>query len=251
MNSSRLKGSVRGHLARGGGALPFLGLSENVLLGGWDMSRINRDFFFEHLHDRLYPRGLNQSQVDGHTAILDEWEANYGTQDDRWLAYMLGTAYNEAGPGMQPVSENLNYSAQGLLKTFRRYFIAATAQAYAHQPERIANKVYANRIGNGSEKSGDGWLYRGRGLVQITGKSNYAKYGIAANPNLALAPATAIDIMFKGMINGSFTGRALSKYFNATTADWVGARAIINPGDKADQVAADARDYYASISYTT
>ena len=78
------------------------------------MTRINRDFFFDHLHDRLYPNGVSQPAVDGHEAILDEWEAHHAASDDRWLAYILATAHREAGPAMQPVSENLNYSAQRL-----------------------------------------------------------------------------------------------------------------------------------------
>jgi putative chitinase len=71
------------------------------------------------------------------------------------------------------LSENLNYSADGLLKTFRNYFVTAPAAAYARNPEKIANLVYANRMGNGDEASGDGWKYRGKGLIQLTGKTNY------------------------------------------------------------------------------
>ena len=70
-------------------------------------------------------------------------------------------------------SENLKYSADGLKKVFSKYFPDDLAKAYAHQPEKIANRVYASRMGNGDEKSGDGWKYRGRGALQLTGKSNY------------------------------------------------------------------------------
>lgn len=72
------------------------------------------------------------------------------------------------------IQENLNYSEQGLLKTFPKYFTQATASAYAKKPEKIANRVYANRMGNGDESSGEGYKFRGRGIVQITGKSNYS-----------------------------------------------------------------------------
>jgi len=71
------------------------------------------------------------------------------------------------------VVENLNYSMSGLLSTFPHTFNATTAQQYAHNPEMIANKVYASKYGNGNEASGDGWRYRGRGLIQITFKGNY------------------------------------------------------------------------------
>jgi putative chitinase len=71
------------------------------------------------------------------------------------------------------LEENLNYGEQGLLATFPKYFDTAKAIAYAREPEHIANYVYANRYGNGPESSGDGWKYRGRGLIQITFKANY------------------------------------------------------------------------------
>jgi putative chitinase len=214
------------------------------------VSKINREFFFDHLHDRLYPNGLNQSQVDGHEAILDEWEGKYSANDDRWLAYILGTVHREAGSGMRPIEENLNYSAQRLRQVFPARFTVAQAEDYGHQPERIANRAYAGKIGNGNEASGDGWRYRGRGLVQITGKGNYTKFGIAAKPDDALDPLKSVDILFDGMINGKFTGKKLSDYFNAAAGDWVGARKIINPGEPGDRVAADAKAYYAAISYT-
>jgi putative chitinase len=73
--------------------------------------------------------------------------------------------------------ENLNYSTDGLLKTFGKYFpTRALAMSYARQPEKIANRVYANRMSNGDEKSGDGWLFKGRGALQLTGKANYQAF---------------------------------------------------------------------------
>jgi putative chitinase len=69
--------------------------------------------------------------------------------------------------------ENLNYSADGLRTVFRKYFTPAQAAQYARQPERIANRVYGNRMGNGPEESGDGWKFRGRGALQLTGRNNY------------------------------------------------------------------------------
>ena len=91
----------------------------------------------------------------------------------RLAAFLAQTAHESAG--FTAVRENLNYSAQGLMKTWPARFNQTTAAAYARQPEKIANKVYANRMGNGDEASGDGWRYRGRGLIQTTGKANYTK----------------------------------------------------------------------------
>lgn len=89
------------------------------------------------------------------------------------IAAFLAQVGHESGE-FRFVSENLNYSAAGLRATFRKYFATQTlAEAYARQPQRIANRVYANRMGNGPEASGDGWLYRGGGYLQITGKRNY------------------------------------------------------------------------------
>jgi putative chitinase len=93
-------------------------------------------------------------------------------------AHFFGQTSHETGE-FKTFSENLNYSAAGLKKIFKKYFNDLTALAYARNPEKIANKVYGNRMGNGAEASGDGWKFRGRGALQLTGKSNYeafAKY---------------------------------------------------------------------------
>lgn len=94
-------------------------------------------------------------------------------------AHFFGQCAHESG-NFKVFSENLNYSADGLTKIFKKYFptVAATA-GYARKPEKIANKVYANRMGNGPESSGDGWKYRGRGPIQLTGKDNYTAFAAA------------------------------------------------------------------------
>jgi putative chitinase len=92
-------------------------------------------------------------------------------------AHFFAQTAHESG-GFKRFSENLNYSAKGLRGTFGKYFRTdLEAQMYARQPQRIANRVYANRMGNGPESSGDGWLYRGRGALQLTGKDNYEEFG--------------------------------------------------------------------------
>lgn len=163
------------------------------------------------------------------------------------LAYLLATTYHETGMKMTPVTENLNYSASGLRKTFPKYFTEAQAKAYERQPERIANRAYANRIGNGSEASGDGWKYRGRGYVQITGRANYKTYGIENTPEKALDAAYAAHIAIDGMVHGRFTGKKFSDYINLQKSDFEGARRIINGTDKAADIAKYAREYDADL----
>ena len=90
-------------------------------------------------------------------------------------AHFLGQTAHETGE-FKTFEENLNYSKAGLLVTFKKYFTDALAASYARQPEKIANRVYANRMGNAGEASGDGWTYRGRGALQLTGKQNYQAF---------------------------------------------------------------------------
>ena len=105
------------------------------------------------------------------------------------LAHFLAQCHHESN-GFNVVDENLNYSAEGLLRTFKKYFTPEQANEYAHNKVRIASRVYADRMGNGDEASQDGWLYRGRGYIQLTGKDNYAAFNdqvpedIIKNPDL-------------------------------------------------------------------
>jgi putative chitinase len=99
-------------------------------------------------------------------------------------------------------SENLNYSAKGLQTTFGKYFPGNLEESYARQPEKIASRVYADRMGNGNEASKDGWLFRGRGALQLTGKSNYKAFSdylkkpeVMTNPDLV-----ANDFAFESAI---------------------------------------------------
>ena len=105
------------------------------------------------------------------------------------LAHFLAQAGHESA-GFKVVTENLNYSAQGLQSIFGKYFPGNLEESYARQPQKIANRVYASRMGNGDEASGDGYKFRGRGFIQLTGRDNYTAFGksigvdIASNPDL-------------------------------------------------------------------
>ena len=114
------------------------------------------------------------------------------------IAGFLSQVAHESGD-FKFTTENLNYSAAALRSIFGKYFTDdSQANAYARQPEKIANRVYANRMGNGNEASGEGWKYRGRGLIQLTGKDNYVAFGnstatdSANNPDSVAAPDAAV-----------------------------------------------------------
>lgn len=121
----------------------------------------------------------------------------YGINTPLRIAHFMAQLEHESG--LKPISENLNYSAERLLVIFPKYFISkADADRYARQPERIANRVYANRMGNGNEASGEGWKYRGRGFIQLTGKQNYYRLyvytdlDVIKNPDLLLEEPNAM-----------------------------------------------------------
>lgn len=106
------------------------------------------------------------------------------------LSHFLSQCSHESG-GFKYTTENLNYSAKGLITTFPKYFKQpGLAEAYQRKPEKIASRVYGNRMGNGDESSMDGWKFRGRGYIQLTGKSNYIEFDkfvdedIIKNPDL-------------------------------------------------------------------
>jgi putative chitinase len=105
------------------------------------------------------------------------------------LAHFLSQCGHESG-GFRLVNENVNYSAAGLKGIFGKYFPGNLAESYARQPQKIASRVYGGRMGNGAESTGDGYKFRGRGYIQLTGKDNYTRFGkfigedTVANPDL-------------------------------------------------------------------
>ncbi len=149
---------------------------------------------------RLAPNARDSIVVpldDTADAVLAEFDIN---ENSRRLTHFLAQIAHECG-GFRRIEENLNYSAQRLREVWpSRFPTAAVANRYARKPEKIANRAYANRIGNGPESSGDGWRYRGRGLIQLTGRANYDKFGGLAgidlenNPDRAREPDTALRV---------------------------------------------------------
>lgn len=103
------------------------------------------------------------------------------------LAHFLAQAAHESG-GFKALQENLNYSADSLKAVFGKYFPGNLNESYARKPEKIANKVYGGRMGNGNEASGDGWKFRGRGYIQLTGKVNYQAFSTAIGEDCVATP---------------------------------------------------------------
>lgn len=132
---------------------------------------------------------------------LNQAFARWDITTSQRIAAFLAQAAHESGE-LQRLEENLNYSAEALQRVWPRRFNAEDAQACARKPELIANRVYADRLGNGNEASGDGWRYRGRGIFQLTGRKNYRECSIAIagdadtllmNPELLATPTYACE----------------------------------------------------------
>lgn len=137
---------------------------------------------------------IDISWVEPLEEVFHRYEINTSARQ----AAFIGQCAHESG-NFTKLEENLNYGAEGLMKTWpSRFPTLEFAQKYARNPEKIANKVYAGRMGNGMEDSGDGWLYHGRGLIQLTGKDNYMLASDALredfihSPDLILAPRWAV-----------------------------------------------------------
>jgi len=129
---------------------------------------------------------------DKYKSLFDKYELNTPLR----IAHFMAQISHESG--LKPISENLNYSAKRLITIFPKYFNLSFVSNFANKPEKIANRVYANRMGNGNEASGEGWKYRGRGFIQITGKENYFRLAndtdidCLKNPDLLLEEANAM-----------------------------------------------------------
>jgi putative chitinase len=140
------------------------------------------------------PSSFKLDKLKGHIpdsviAAIPDTAAKFNITNVLRLAHFLAQAGHESGQ-FKATSENLNYSSKGLLGIFPRYFTPALAESYARQPQKIANRVYGGRMGNGVEATGDGFKFRGRGYIQLTGKDNYTQFDktvpedILANPDL-------------------------------------------------------------------
>jgi putative chitinase len=124
---------------------------------------------------------------------IDECIKHFHIHSPLRLAHFLAQVSHESG-NFRWKTENLNYSKEALMSVFRKYFpTEAIAAQYARKPEMIANRAYGNRMGNGDEASGDGWRYRGRGYIQLTGKNNYAAFNSFVEEDIVLNPELVAD----------------------------------------------------------
>lgn len=135
---------------------------------------------------------MNLDKLKGHIpdaviSQLPDTMAKYNITTSLRLAHFLAQCGHESA-GFKAVNENLNYSADGLKRIFSKYFPGTLAEGYARQPEKIASKVYGNRMGNGNEASKEGWKYRGRGYIQLTGKDNYKAFDATVNDDILNNP---------------------------------------------------------------
>ncbi len=219
---------------------------------------MDRAAFFNSLRQRnsgVFGTSLSQSQVQGVEAILDA-----GNELPlSWLAYTLATAYGETGSRMQPITENMNYTSaariEQVFSNSRRKGIPGSQ--LARNPQKLANTVYADILGNGGPETGDGWRYRGHGLVQLTGKDNFARMGrlvgvdLVRHPERALEPEIAALALIVGVRDGIYTGKRAADYLPdddlATREQFRQARRIINGMFEADKYAGYAIGFQTAL----
>ena len=173
------------------------GLDDDGIIGqkSWDkLFGENTSVIKEDVVIKPIVSGLNIGKLKGHIpdtvlSQIDETARKFKITTNLRLAHFLSQCAHESG-NFTITSENLYYSADGLKKVFGKYFPNNLSESYAKQPEKIASRVYGNRMGNGDELTKDGWKYRGRGYVQMTGKSNYEHFSnfigedCVSNPDL-------------------------------------------------------------------
>jgi putative chitinase len=139
---------------------------------------------------------VNNKYIDHWYSAFQQLLPDYDINTPLRVAHFIAQCAHESG-NFNFVEENLNYRAASLMATFKKYFpTQELAQQYEKKPEKIANRVYANRMGNGDEASGDGYTYRGRGLIQLTGRDNYTFF--AGSLGIPVEEAAAYMATFEG-----------------------------------------------------
>lgn len=227
------------------------------LRGPQSSGPFNSTPFFNNIRSQLFGGTLTGPQVEGINADLDGCSG----LPLSFVAYILATDYHETGKTMQPVSESLNYSVDALKQKYApRRISVADAEKYGRSGSRpadqpaIANRIYGGKWGIdnlGNTQDGDGWAFRGRGKVQITGRRNYRVFAIENAPESALEMVRAVQIMVQGARGGFFTGKKLSDYLPssgpASRDQFIAARRVINGTDQADKIAGYALAFQSAL----
>lgn len=210
---------------------------------------INKKLFYDAYRAKFGPI-KKDATVTSLDAIIDEFNRNnISVRPVEKMAYMLASVRHECGPDMLPITENLNYSARRLTEVWpSRFPTIDIAKKYANDPQVLGNFVYGGRLGNGVL---EGYKYRGRGFIQLTGYVNYKKFGEKLNVDLLQDPDLAKDvtigakILFTGVMEGMFTGKKISSSINAKKVDYAEARDVVNAdkGRVGASLAADCKRF--------
>ena len=177
------------------------------------------------LTETLTKLKIDSSWAEPLAEVFHRYEIN---TPERQAAFIGQCAHESMN--FKTLEENLNYSAEALMKTWpSRFPTMEVAKQYARNPEKIANKVYGGRMGNGTEETGDGWLYHGRGLIQLTGKDNYTLAGDALNMDFIHSPDYVLVPKYAALTAGWYWNkRQLNK--EADAKDYTGMTKKINGG---------------------
>jgi putative chitinase len=186
--------------------------------------------------DSITPQvsGLKLDKLKGHIpdsviSQIPETAEKFKIDTPLKLAHFLAQCGHESG-GFKVVNENLNYSSDGLKKVFPKYFPGTLSESYAKQPEKIASRVYGGRMGNGVEETKEGFKFRGRGFIQLTGKNNYTAFGKAINEDLVSNPdlvASKYPLLSAAWF---FSKNCLSKCVDASEATVTSVTKCVNGG---------------------
>lgn len=219
-------------------------------------ARVDHQSVMRCYRDKALP-DIGPAQASSLETLLDVWDEHPEWHDERWLAYMIGTVLYESGD-LRSRYEPLSFSAERIQKIWPNKFATVEeALPFANNPRALADKVYENRIDLGNTEPGDGWRYRGRGMIAIVGRENYREYGKAIGiegldleeyPDLALIPAISARLAFAIAFPPSKINR-LAPYFDGPKEDWLNARKAINDGRMtgAKEVEKKSKDFHECI----
>ena len=197
--------------------------------------------------------GLKLDKLKGHIpdaviAQIPDTAAKFKIDTPLKLAHFLAQCGHESG-GFKVVNENLNYSKDGLKKIFPKYFPGNLSESYERQPEKIASRVYGGRMGNGVEETKEGYKFRGRGYIQLTGKNNYVAFGKSINEDLVSNPdlvATKYPLLSAAWF---FSKNCLSRCTDASEAAVTSVTKCVNGGTigLSDRIK-HFKEYYSLLS---